>query len=336
MESRSAAPAGGPGTEALGDPRRWLILAVICTAYLMVGLDLTVMNLALPSAQEALEFSNSDRQWIVTAYALPFGSLLLFSGRLSDIIGRKESFLIGLTGFGKRLRGRRGRDQLRDAGDGPRLPGRLRLDAGARLSGAAGHHVPRPEGEGQGLRHLQRGRGQRCGPGADPRRRAGLRAELALVHVRQPRLRRRRLRRQRHADAAGAQDGGQAGRPRRGAGVGRHVLPGLRLRQRRRRGLGHDLDVGRPRARRRTAPRLRVLADARRQPAAAAQDPARPQPRRRVLHGAARRDRHVRRDAVPDLLHADQPRLLGDHLGRRAAADGRVHDRGGEQPAPSG
>ncbi|MFF0729890.1 MFS transporter [Streptomyces sp. NPDC004134] len=99
METQSAAPAGGPGSEALGDPRRWLILGVICTAYLMVGLDLTVMNLALPSAQEALEFSNSDRQWIVTAYALPFGSLLLFSGRLSDIIGRKESFLIGLTGF---------------------------------------------------------------------------------------------------------------------------------------------------------------------------------------------------------------------------------------------
>ncbi len=99
MEERSAAPAGGPGSEAVGDPRRWMILAVICTAYLMVGLDLTVMNLALPSAQDDLEFSNADRQWIVTAYALPFGGLLLFSGRLSDIIGRKESFITGLTGF---------------------------------------------------------------------------------------------------------------------------------------------------------------------------------------------------------------------------------------------
>lgn len=99
MEARSAAPAGGPGSEAVGDPRRWMILAVICTAYLMVGLDLTVMNLALPSAQDDLEFSNADRQWIVTAYALPFGGLLLFSGRLSDIIGRKESFITGLTGF---------------------------------------------------------------------------------------------------------------------------------------------------------------------------------------------------------------------------------------------
>ncbi|MFD3701037.1 MFS transporter [Streptomyces sp. NPDC058646] len=99
MEARSAAPAAAPSSGAALDPRRWLILAVICTAYLMVGLDLTVVNLAIPSAQEALGFSDADRQWIVTAYALPFGSLLLFCGRLSDLIGRKQTFLIGLTGF---------------------------------------------------------------------------------------------------------------------------------------------------------------------------------------------------------------------------------------------
>jgi EmrB/QacA subfamily drug resistance transporter len=65
----------------------------------MIGLDLTVMNVALPSAQKALDFSNTDRQWIVTAYALSFGSLMMFCGRLSDLIGRKQTFVTGLVGF---------------------------------------------------------------------------------------------------------------------------------------------------------------------------------------------------------------------------------------------
>ena len=81
------------------DPRRWLILATICAAVLMIVLDTTVMNLALPSAQRALGFTNADRQWVVTAYALSFGSLLLFCGRLADLIGRKVTFLAGLAGF---------------------------------------------------------------------------------------------------------------------------------------------------------------------------------------------------------------------------------------------
>lgn len=99
MASRSTAPDAGPTSEVAPDPRRWLILAVVCTAYVMVGLDLTVMNVALPSAQHALGFSTADRQWVVTAYAVAFGSLLLFCGRLADRFGRKETFLIGLTGF---------------------------------------------------------------------------------------------------------------------------------------------------------------------------------------------------------------------------------------------
>ncbi|GIT79803.1 MFS transporter [Leifsonia sp. LS1] len=65
----------------------------------MVVLDSTVVNIALPSAQADLGFSNADRQWIVTAYSLAFGSLLLFGGRLSDLIGRKRAFIIGLIGF---------------------------------------------------------------------------------------------------------------------------------------------------------------------------------------------------------------------------------------------
>ena len=69
--------------------RRWLILGVIGIAQLMVILDLTVMNIALPSAQRALHFTTVDRQWVVTAYSLAFGSLLLLGGRLADLLGRK-------------------------------------------------------------------------------------------------------------------------------------------------------------------------------------------------------------------------------------------------------
>jgi EmrB/QacA subfamily drug resistance transporter len=79
--------------------RRWLILGVIGLAQLMVVLDLTVMNIALPTIQRALHFTEVDRQWVVTAYALAFGSLLLLGGRLADLLGRKETFLIGLAGF---------------------------------------------------------------------------------------------------------------------------------------------------------------------------------------------------------------------------------------------
>jgi EmrB/QacA subfamily drug resistance transporter len=79
--------------------RRWLLLSVIGLAQLMVVLDLTIMNIALPSAQRALNFTTADRQWVVTAYTLAFGSLLLLGGRLADLLGRKVTFLTGLVGF---------------------------------------------------------------------------------------------------------------------------------------------------------------------------------------------------------------------------------------------
>ncbi len=78
---------------------RWRILTILALAQLMVVLDATVVNIALPSAQHALHFTNSDRQWIVTAYSLAFGSLLLLGGRISDLFGRKWTFVIGLAGF---------------------------------------------------------------------------------------------------------------------------------------------------------------------------------------------------------------------------------------------
>jgi EmrB/QacA subfamily drug resistance transporter len=86
-------------TTAGGPTRRWWILAVLGVAQLMVVLDATVVNIALPTAQADLGFSDNARQWIVTAYALAFGSLLLLGGRIADVVGRKWVFIIGLVGF---------------------------------------------------------------------------------------------------------------------------------------------------------------------------------------------------------------------------------------------
>src|SRR5690348_15200589 len=78
----------GPPDVAAGSARRWWILGVVGLAQLMVVLDATIVNIALPSAQRALGFSNADRQWVVTAYSLAFGGLLLLGGRLSDLVCR--------------------------------------------------------------------------------------------------------------------------------------------------------------------------------------------------------------------------------------------------------
>ncbi len=93
--------AGADGTSVAeaNYSRRWWILAVLGVAQLMVILDSTIVNIALPTAQHDLHFSNADRQWIVTAYSLAFGSLLLLGGRIGDMIGRKRALLIGLVGF---------------------------------------------------------------------------------------------------------------------------------------------------------------------------------------------------------------------------------------------
>ncbi len=81
------------------DPGRWKALAFICLAQLMVVLDVTIVNIALPSAAHDLGFSDANRQWVVTAYALAFGSLLLFGGRIADLWGRKRAFITGAIGF---------------------------------------------------------------------------------------------------------------------------------------------------------------------------------------------------------------------------------------------
>jgi EmrB/QacA subfamily drug resistance transporter len=94
---RPDGPAARAGQDP--DPRRWLILGTVGLAQLMVVLDATIVNIALPSAQHALGFTTVDRQWVVTAYALAFGSLLLFGGRLGDLVGRRFMFLTGALGF---------------------------------------------------------------------------------------------------------------------------------------------------------------------------------------------------------------------------------------------
>ncbi|PPS75314.1 putative MFS-type transporter EfpA [Streptomyces sp. MH60] len=95
----SGSRTGGPAAPAEADPRRWWGLVVIALAQLMVVLDATIVNIALPSAQRDLGMSDANRQWVITAYTLAFGGLLLLGGRIADLVGRKRTFVIGLIGF---------------------------------------------------------------------------------------------------------------------------------------------------------------------------------------------------------------------------------------------
>src|SRR5260221_10376975 len=99
MAAKFDTPAPAGARETRGAARRWWVLAVASVAQLMVVLDVTVVNIALPSAQRALAFSNADRQWVVTAYALAFGSLLLIGGELSHLLRRNPPLLAGPAGF---------------------------------------------------------------------------------------------------------------------------------------------------------------------------------------------------------------------------------------------
>ena len=99
VTSGEATSVAAPPHDNPDHAKRWWILAVLAIAQLMVVLDSTVVNIALPTAQSALHFSDGDRQWIVTAYSLAFGSLLLIGGRLADLVGRKRILLVGLGGF---------------------------------------------------------------------------------------------------------------------------------------------------------------------------------------------------------------------------------------------
>jgi EmrB/QacA subfamily drug resistance transporter len=99
MSQNLATVEDAPAAASSPDPKRWLALGVIAIAQLMVVLDATIVNIAMPSAQQALGISDANRQWIITAYTLAFGGLLLLGGRIADYVGRKRVFLIGLIGF---------------------------------------------------------------------------------------------------------------------------------------------------------------------------------------------------------------------------------------------
>ncbi|MEV4824056.1 MFS transporter [Micromonospora sp. NPDC049274] len=92
------APAAGTSTGA-PHPRRWIALAVIAVSQLMVVLDATIVNIALPKAQADLGITDANRQWVITAYTLAFGGLLLLGGRIADYWGRKRTFIVGMVGF---------------------------------------------------------------------------------------------------------------------------------------------------------------------------------------------------------------------------------------------
>ena len=275
--SAQGAWAGGAPGQAEPDPRRWLILVVIAVAQLMIVLDLTVMNLALPSAQKALGFSNVDRQWIVTAYSLSFGSLLLFCGRLADLIGRKVMFLTGLTGFA-----------VASAIGGASVNFEMLVTAracqgvfAAMLAPAALSLLtttftdPKERGKAFGVY------GAIAGAGAAVGLLLGgvltVVPVLALVPVHQPGLRRDRDHGRRTVAAQAAEDDGrQAGHTWRASRLQRRVLPGLRVLERRDARLEHAVHLRVPRRGRRAAGRLRRLAGPRQPPAAAAPGGARP------------------------------------------------------------
>src|SRR6266446_6667999 len=83
----------------MNNKSRWLSLIVLCTGFLLIVVDMTIVNVALPSIQRDLGFSQSGLAWVINAYLIAFGGLLLLAGRLGDLFGRKRIYLIGLAIF---------------------------------------------------------------------------------------------------------------------------------------------------------------------------------------------------------------------------------------------
>ena len=193
-------PTGTTDTPELTDrqknhSRRWWILGVLGLAQLMVVLDDTIVNIALPTAQHALKFSNADRQWVVTGYALAFGSLLLLGGRLGDILGRKRARTTRPDRVRRRLGPRRVLDRLHHAPRRPVRPGCLRGAAGPLGPVAADDDVHRPKERNRAFAIYGAIAGAGGAIGLFLGRGPHLLRVVALDALRQPGLRRGRLRR---------------------------------------------------------------------------------------------------------------------------------------------
>src|SRR5437868_14971839 len=98
-ESTTTISSNGHGPRTPADRRRWAALVVLCLGQLMIVLDVTVVNVALPTIQRQLHFSQASLAWVVNAYLLTFGGLMRLAGRMGDIVGRKKIFVAGRTAF---------------------------------------------------------------------------------------------------------------------------------------------------------------------------------------------------------------------------------------------
>ena len=164
------------------DPRRWKALAVLGIAYLMVVLDVSIVNVALPSIQKDLHFSPENLQWVISAYGLTFGGLLLLGGRSGDILGRRRLFMVGLGLLRALLAALRARDLVRDAdrvsrasglgGRDPLTVGVLDRHRDVRGGQGAQHRARHPR------RHRRLGRGDRRAARRRPHRVCGLGVDL--------------------------------------------------------------------------------------------------------------------------------------------------------------
>ena len=180
-EVSKAAASSAAATSAGAPPRRLgLALAVIATAQLMVVLDATIVNVALPHIQTALGFSGTNLEWVVNAYALAFGGLLLLGGRSGDLLGRRRIFIFGILLFSAGLAARRVRHQPGLAARRAGLAGRRRRVRRAHRTGAdRGHLPPGPAAQPRDGRVRRDERGRRRGR-PDRRRTAGSVRQLAL------------------------------------------------------------------------------------------------------------------------------------------------------------